>query len=115
MVCCDCVLCPDLRSSLGSSTELGSRLCEDRDSNEVLLLGKDKIAGLDDEVLRNSQATWSARLLRVMKSTLSGRLLVFQRACGRALDVASRRREFIYGMAKDEGRRTKDEGSSHTG
>lgn len=55
--------------------ELDCRLCEDRDIEEPLFLGKDRTAGFDEEVLRNSQATWSARLLRVMKSTLSGRLL----------------------------------------
>jgi len=36
----------------------------------LLLLGKDRIAGLDDELLRNNQATWSARLFRVMRSNL---------------------------------------------
>lgn len=69
------MLCPDLRGSLASSMELDCRLWENRDIEEPLLLGKDMTAGFDEEVLRNSQATWSARLLRVMKSTLSGRLL----------------------------------------
>lgn len=47
----------------------GKEWCWDKSrEEESLLLGNDCAVGLERAVLRNSQAIWSVRLFRVMKS-----------------------------------------------